>query len=427
MSRRAVTGSPVSLQQAAQSLRARGVPFAALVSAAARAGLGRRSLLATALTPVELEASNLARLRGSGREAYRRALQAEWRTATQRAFASGAKGVLVLVSHEAAELFDDFATHEPWLNLPRIQLWAAFELAEFEAGEPWVSHSVERLPLNPLWDASTHASALQEVQAAIAAGELYQACLTYPIKTPVPTDPGQLFARWLMEQPVDHAAWVHLPRVVAQVDPHIELSDFELLCCSPERFFSLRAGEVFVQPMKGTRAIPAGAQPEQVAAIAQALATSSKDRAENIMIVDLMRNDLGRVCRPGSVKLEALCQVDTYASVAQMTSTVVGQLEQARDIWDVLAACFPPGSMTGAPKIEATRWIRQLESGPRGMYGGALGWLEPNGDAEFNVVIRSLQCYRGQARWDVGGGIVADSTVGEEWEETRAKAALLSG
>jgi para-aminobenzoate synthetase component 1 len=337
---------------------------------------------------------------------------------------------LVLVSHEAAELFDDFATHEPWLNLPRIQLWAAFELSEFEAGEPWVSHSVERLPLHSLWDAGTHAEALQQVQAAIAAGELYQACLTYPIKTPLPTDPGQLFARWLMDQPVDHAAWVHLPRVVLQDDahigPHIDVGDFELLCCSPERFFSLRAGEVFVQPMKGTRAIPAGAAPAEVAAIAHSLATSSKDRAENVMIVDLMRNDLGRVCRPGSVKLAALCEVDTYASVAQMTSTVVGQLEEKRDIWDVLAACFPPGSMTGAPKIEASRKIRQLESGPRGMYGGALGWLEPNGDAEFNVVIRSLQCYRRHARWDVGGGIVADSTVGEEWEETRAKVALLS-
>lgn len=422
MSRRAITGEAPSLQQAAESLRAMGVPFAALVSAAARPGLGQRSLLATELSPIAIDNPRSAQLRGAGREAYRRALQAEWRSATQRAFEAGAKGVLVLVSHEAAELFDDFVTHDPWLDLPRIQLWAVFELAEFAAGAPWVSHSVERLPLNSLWDQSAHATALQQVQAAIAEGALYQACLTYPIETPLPTDPGQLFARWLMDQPVDHAAWVHLPRVV----PQIQVGDFELLCCSPERFFSLRAGKLHVQPMKGTRAIPAGTSPEQVAAIANALAISPKDRAENVMIVDLMRNDLGRVCRAGSVKLAALCQVDTYASVAQMTSTVVGQLEDERDIWDVLAACFPPGSMTGAPKIEATRWIRQLETGPRGMYGGALGWLEPNGDAEFNVVIRSLQCYRGHARWDVGGGIVADSTMGEEWEETRAKAALLS-
>jgi para-aminobenzoate synthetase component 1 len=143
------------------------------------------------------------------------------------------------------------------------------------------------------------------------------------------------------------------------------------------------------------------------------------------MIADLARNDLGRVCVPGSVLPAALFEVERYASVAQMTSTIRGELRDGLDVWDAFAAAFPPGSMTGAPKIEACRMIRELEAAPRGLYGGVLGWIEPDGDAEFSVVIRSLQTRDGVARWDIGGGIVHDSTADAEWAEAWAKFAPL--
>jgi anthranilate/para-aminobenzoate synthase component I len=173
--------------------------------------------------------------------------------------------------------------------------------------------------------------------------------------------------------------------------------------------------------MKGTRLLVPGSEQ----AIMEELAASEKDRAENTMIVDLLRNDLSRVCRPGSVQVPALCTVERYRSVAQLTSTVTGELAAGRDIWDLLAAAFPPGSMTGAPKLEACAMLRELEQGPRGLYGGTIGWVEPNGNAELSVVIRTMQSRNGRARWDVGGGIVYDSDPASEWEEAWAKVAVL--
>jgi para-aminobenzoate synthetase component I len=408
----------VGLQSAALQLRAEGAGFAALISAVGRVDLGRRSLLASGLQPLRVMAAP------ERRREYLQALRA----AAADAFHAGARGILVLVSHEAARFFDDFETYPPWADLPPVQLWAAHEVKEFPPGPvcvpPDAAGVAPALPILSSWDPPRHSAALREIQAAIAAGQIYQACLTYPIVTQAPQDTGATFCRWLARQPVDHAAWIHLPGI--QAGGAGKCSEFELLCCSPERFFSLKDHEVQVRPMKGTRAIEATMTPAEARAVAEALQAAEKDRAENVMIVDLMRNDLGRVCVPGSVEVRALCAVETYASVAQMTSTIAGQLRDDADVWDVLAACFPPGSMTGAPKIEACKWIRRLESGPRGLYGGAVGWLEPHGDAEFNVVIRSLQMFQGAARWDVGGGIVADSTAEAEWLETRAKAALLA-
>lgn len=403
----------MSLQPTAMQLRAEGKAFAALVSAAGRPGLGRRSLLATHLQAVPVLPSRTPE-----------ELLKQLRAATAAHFAAGAKGILVLVSHEAAVFFDHFETHPPWRGLPPIQLWAAHEIETYPPAAFDRPEVETVLQGRSSWDAATHGAALQQAQAAIGRGDCYQVCLTYPILTEVPRDPGATFAQWLARQAVDHAAWVFLPEV-SQAEAVGTRSEFELLCCSPERFFSLTAGKLIAQPMKGTRSIPHGLSAQESAAVARSLEAAEKDRAENIMIVDLMRNDLGRVCQAGSVQVRELCEVHRYASVAQMTSTVTGRLQAGHDVWDVLAACFPPGSMTGAPKIEACKWIRRLEQGPRGLYGGTLGWLEPNGDAEFNVVIRSLQVFQGEARWDVGGGIVADSTPEGEWLETRAKAALL--
>ncbi len=175
--------------------------------------------------------------------------------------------------------------------------------------------------------------------------------------------------------------------------------------------------------MKGTRARVADPTRDRVEA--QRLAGSAKDRAENVMIVDLMRNDIGRVCRVGTVRVPQLYNVETYATVHQMTSTVRGDLLPGVGPFQVLEATFPPGSMTGAPKVAACHLVRRLEGEPRGLYSGAIGWLGYDGAAEFSVVIRTLQAWGGMARWNVGGGIVWDSTPDGEFDEALSKAAAL--
>ena len=411
------------LRSAAEALRARGEPFACLVSALGHPELGRRSLLADGLA---LEWS-------SDTDPGQKPVIERLREAARLAFSQGACGLLLLATHEAVAEFETVPVHPDWRALPRLQLWSARSLQQLAPSDetpcgwgaptampqlhPTVSSqgqavSSEEGDGRERW----HASAVEKAREAIAAGRLYQLCLTFPLRFAPPEDPAALFA-WLMSQhPVDHGAWLHLPG-------RGDRPGLELLSASPERFFALRGREVTARPMKGTRRIT----PETAEALMRELASSSKDRAENVMIADLVRNDLGRVCVAGSVRAESLWEVERYASVAQMTSTITGELRSGLDVFDVFAAAFPPGSMTGAPKIEACRMIHELESGPRGLYGGAIGWLDPSGDASFSVVIRTLQISGDEARWDIGGGIVHDSTAEGEWAEAQAKSAPLRG
>lgn len=401
------TASLADLRELAERSRAAAEPFACLVSARGHADLGRRSLMASELS---LEWTAPADLSGAHDVAER------LRLASQGAFERGAQGLLVLVTHEAAACFDRIPVHDDWLGLPRIQIWSAgavLRSAGGEGGGAWGAPKAPvRLEARDAFESpqrqAWHAHAVSMVHEAIASGRLYQLCLTFPVRFSPPQDSAALFAALLAKNPVDHAAWINLP-------------NFELLSASPERFLSVRGREALLRPMKGTRRLDASSTEQTL----RELRESIKDRAENVMITDLARNDLGRVCVPGSVRVESLFEVERYASVAQMTSTIRGELRTGLDVWDALAAAFPPGSMTGAPKIEACRMIRELEQGPRGLYGGVLGWVEPNGDAEFSVVIRSLQSRGGEARWDIGGGIVHDSQVESEWDEAWAKFAAL--
>lgn len=394
-----MSGSPFQLlvEEAAAS----GAPFACLCSARGDSDRGRRSLLATGLRPLLTIGAYDALAPGAATELLR--------AAAAQAFAEGAKGCLLLVAHEGGRLFDEAASFEAWDDLPLAQLWAADEVVTAPAGEPWSGPS-ERPLLRRLAvaDEGWHSVSVEAILEAIRAGRLYQLCLTFPLWFEPPASMQELFAWMMANHPVDFGALVQLP-------------DFAVASSSPERFLSLRNGIATARPMKGTRLLVPGS--EQV--IMEELAASEKDRAENTMIVDLLRNDLSRVCRPGSVKVPALCTVERYRSVAQLTSTVTGELAAGRDIWDLLAAAFPPGSMTGAPKLEACAMLRELEQGPRGLYGGTIGWVEPNGDAELSVVIRTMQSRNGRARWDVGGGIVYDSDPRSEWEEAWAKVAVL--
>lgn len=240
-------------------------------------------------------------------------------------------------------------------------------------------------------------------------GNLYQANLTRKFfgtwrKAP---DALSLFARLCRLSPAPYSAYYRM-------------KDAEILSSSPELFLRLGAdGRVTARPIKGSA--PRGATPLEDAEQRSALAQSSKNRAENLMITDLMRNDLARSCEDGSVEVSGLFDVTAHATIFHMASTVSGMLAKDADIATLLRGSFPPGSMTGAPKIRAVELCNELEGMERGIYSGAIGWLGGDGSAELSVVIRTLIMQQDRFEFQVGGGIVADSTPHGEWQETMDK------
>ncbi|WP_417741768.1 aminodeoxychorismate synthase component I [Salipiger sp.] len=268
--------------------------------------------------------------------------------------------------------------------------------------------------VTPLWDRAAYAERFHEIKAMIARGDLYQVNLTMPMAVRFDGAPLGLWGAMRRFQPVGHGAYV-------------SLGDTQILSRSPERFFRLEpGGRITVAPMKGTA--PRAADPGQDAALRDALSQDVKNRAENIMIVDLMRNDLSRISRVGSVSVPALLEVETYATVHQMVSRVEAQLDGAPSLPDLMRALFPCGSITGAPKIAAMQAIHRLEGWQRGAYCGAIGWAGPEGDADFNVAIRSLSVTaKGRAQMGVGGGIVHDSVCDDEYEEALWKSRFVTG
>ncbi len=247
---------------------------------------------------------------------------------------------------------------------------------------------------------------LSDVKALIEAGDIYQANLTFRTTVATAGHPLALYAGLRARSANPYGA------VVATGKQW-------LLSLSPELFFALHDGKVTTRPMKGTA--PPDADP-------RLLIDDSKQRAENLMIVDLLRNDLSRVAATGSVAVPELFRVERYPTVQQMTSTVTAQLAEGRDAVDVIGALFPCGSITGAPKIRAMETIGELERRSRGVYTGSIGRLDPNGDAAFNVAIRTLVLDAGDstARLGLGSGIVADSIAASEWAECLAKGAFVA-
>ena len=261
------------------------------------------------------------------------------------------------------------------------------------------------------FDANGYAKAVSAVKEEIEVGNVYQANLTQRLERPFGGDPWSLYRNLRRINPAPFACYVELPEVV-------------VVGSSPERFLSLDAeGRVESRPIKGTR--PRGRMAAEDDALRGELASSEKDRAENLMIVDLVRNDLGRVCETGSVEAPELMQVEEYASVFQLVSTVTGRLREGCDVGDLIAASFPPGSMTGAPKIAAMRLLDHLEPVRRALYSGAIGYLDARGGADLCVVIRTLFLQGGRALIHAGGGVVADSDPEEEWRESLVKAEAL--
>ena len=257
----------------------------------------------------------------------------------------------------------------------------------------------------------TRAEYLRAVERAkehIAAGDIYQVNLSQRFWVEPAPPPAALYRRLRSVAPAPFLAYVALP------------GGDGIASSSPERFFSIRGNRIESWPIKGTR--PRGPSPEEDAAMAKALWSSEKDRAENVMIVDLVRNDFGRVCQVGSVRVPALWQVETHSNVHHLVSRVVGDLRDDAAPVEILRALFPGGSITGAPKIRAVEIIEELEPVRRGVYTGAIGYWDASGDADWNIAIRTITVGGGKASFHAGGAVVADSTPDGEYEETLVKA-----
>lgn len=321
------------------------------------------------------------------------------------------------LAYEAAPAFDPaLAVHGPGRDAARALPLAWFAVHDgprpWPAGHPAADARIEWLDD---WSRPAFDLALARIRQAIAAGTCYQVNYTAPLHGRLHGDPLALFAALRRAQGAGYTASLQAGRS-------------RVLSVSPELFFDWTAdgngrGSLLTRPMKGTA--PRGSSAQDDAAQAAALRGSAKERAENVMIVDLLRNDVSRVAEPRSVEVPRLLHVQALPTAWQMTSDVLGRTRAGTTLADVFAALFPCGSVTGAPKVSAMRLIRDLESGARGVYCGALGVVRPHGDgglaATFNVPIRTLQLQGRQLRCDVGSGIVWDADPDAEWAEWQVK------
>ncbi len=264
-------------------------------------------------------------------------------------------------------------------------------------------------------DRAAYEAGVESIRASIAKGEIYQANLTRRLAAPFRGDPWPLYRRLRTGDPSLFAAFLDLgPSPITGAARAIASA-------SPEPFLSLSPqGEVASNPIKGTR--PRGRDREDDRRLARELLASEKDRAENVMIVDVLRNDLGRVCQPGSVRVPRLCRLERTAAVQHLVSTVTGRLMPGRDAFDLLAASFPGGSITGAPKIRAMELLERLEPVRRGPYTGIAAWLGPDGAMASSILIRTFVADGERLSLHVGGGITWRSEPAAEWDETVAKA-----
>lgn len=314
------------------------------------------------------------------------------------------------VTYEAAPAFDPaLVTHEPTGRLPL--LWFGIYKAPHAAAAPPPAGESAPLRWQPSLNAETYAQGFARIKAHIAAGETYQVNYTFRLRAPFEGNGRDLFARAVQAQGSGYPALV-------------ETDDWVIGSASPELFFSLQGERLVSKPMKGT--VPRGLQLEDDQAQANWLHRSEKNRAENVMIVDMVRNDMGRIARTGSVRVPALFQVEKYRTVWQMTSTV--ECQTPARLTDIFAALFPAASITGAPKARTMQIIRQLETTPRHIYTGTLGYAAPGRQAQFNVAIRTfwLEKRTATVEYGLGGGIVWDSEARDELREAYQKAQILT-
>ncbi|MFT4133842.1 aminodeoxychorismate synthase component I [Labrys sp. (in: a-proteobacteria)] len=379
---------------------------------------------------------NDAAIDGSPMEALRHLLRQYARPPLPGAppFSGGAIGSF---TYEAGHLFERFgpsvppaAPGVPQIDLPFYDHLLAFDTIEKRAfaiapNQAGIERLVEGLEAQPhrasapralTWrdsrSRSEYEAEVARVVGYIRDGDIFQANLSHRFSA-TPQDGADPLATYLALRRSNPAPFAALL---------VDGTGF-IASTSPERFLRLDAGRVEARPIKGTKR--RCTHPAMDIAIAQSLARSEKDRAENIMIVDLLRNDLSRVCDAGSVEVPLLCGIETYASVHHLTSAVTGRLKQGLDVTDLIAATFPGGSITGAPKIRAMEIIGELEREPRGAYCGAIGWIGFDGAADLNIAIRTLSYDGKDLSVRAGGGITLLSDPFAEYDETLAKAERL--
>jgi para-aminobenzoate synthetase / 4-amino-4-deoxychorismate lyase len=317
--------------------------------------------------------------------------------------------VAVMLSYEAAPAFDSvLAVHKP-SDFPLA--WAASFSGPSEIKDP-SSPIISSNSWSPGVARDEYDNAVTRIRDLIAAGDTYQVNYTFPVTS---------------NFTVDHFAWYRSLCLAqgAEYSAYIDLDRYKVLCLSPELFFRRTGNHVVTKPMKGT--LRRGRWSKEDQDLAQWLKHSKKDRAENVMIVDLLRNDLGKVSVPGSVRVSSLFDLERFETIWQMTSTVESMLCEGTSLVELMRALFPCGSITGAPKIRTMQIIRELEPFPRGVYTGAIGLLKPGGDCVFNVAIRTVvvDTESGMATFGVGGGVTIDSTAEREYQECLVKSRFL--
>jgi para-aminobenzoate synthetase component 1 len=298
--------------------------------------------------------------------------------------------------------------------------WSLVSKHAASARAPWLERLTDaparadgplaRGPLTPVWPDHRYTAAVARILDYLAAGDAYQVNLTQPFVVPLVGPAWALYARLAGSHPVPYGAY-------------LDCGDFQVVANSPELLLRRRARRLETRPVKGTR--PRGGDLASDSAEAQALLASAKDRAEHVMIVDLERNDLGRVCEVGSVVVERLLALESHPTVHHLVSTVAGRLEAGVDLATLLRAVFPGGSITGAPKVRAMEIIAELEDTARGVYTGAFGLFDPRGDLELALPIRTAIVRDGLVSYQAGGGIVADSDPEHERAECWLKTAAL--
>jgi len=321
--------------------------------------------------------------------------------------------VALLLDYALGEWLDPAQTVQSHTDTPRL---TALVFRHATRQTPWVQTPDDAVTarvraVTPCCSPAAHRRAVEAIRQRIAAGACYQVNYTFAQDVVIDGDPQALYRRIAARHPAAHAAY-------------IEDGARRVLSFSPELFVSRHGSTLTTRPMKGTAPrVPgdAAADAEQ----GRRLLASIKNRAENLMIVDLLRNDLGRIARSGSVRVVRLFELERYPTIWTMTSTIQAQAPDA-SLRDVLLALFPCGSVTGAPKIAAMRRIAELETAPRGLYCGSIGWLAPDGDFSLNVAIRTLLVdANGHGSYGVGGGIVLDSDPDLEWQECQWKSRIL--
>jgi len=319
--------------------------------------------------------------------------------------------VALLLDYELGYWLEPALGIEPPTHTPHLVAHIFRNARKTQPWRPKTGHDARIIKAEPDITQSRYIKDVKHIRERICAGDVYQVNYTFNLNVEIDGDPQALYRHLVHHHPSAHAAY-------------IEDDTRTVLCWSPELFMQRQGDTLTCRPMKGTA--PRDLDPERDAQFGSTLHTSIKNRAENLMIVDLMRNDMNRVALPGSVNVPHLFTLEAYPSVWALTSTITAQLPESTNLHELLLALFPCGSITGAPKIAAMREIQQLEAHPRGLYCGSLGWLAPNGDFSLNIAIRTLVLQdRKHGYYAVGSGIVHDSNPEEEWQECFWKARLL--